>query len=174
MRALRLLGHADSDLLTQAQALLAAHESAFHRALLELEIACALPAAQALHTSLGLLEEGAVRERPGLHLDVATRGVAAALALGDMAQAEALAAVAEALLASAAPLDIERAEVWWTLAALHRAQGRVDTATALLQQGAQWLQHTAENGVAAAHWQVFLHGPGPNATLLAQLRASAG
>ena len=174
MRALRVLGHADSDLLTQAQALLAAHESAFHRALLELEIARALPAAQALHTSLGLLELGAVRERPGLHLHVATRGMAAALALGDVAQAEALATVAEALLASAAPLDIERAEVWWTLAALHRAQGRVDTATALLQQGAQWLQHTAENGVAAAHRQVFLHGPGPNAALLAQLRASAG
>jgi DNA-binding SARP family transcriptional activator len=166
MRATRLLGNADATLLAQAQDLLPAHESAFHRGLLELEIACALPADAALQTSLALLQASAVLERPGLHLHVATRGVAAALALGDLAQAETLAALATPLLASAAPFDIERAEVWLTLAALHRAQGRPDAASALLQQGAQWLRHTAQHGVASADRHTFLHGPGPNARLL--------
>ncbi len=165
MRAARLSGSTDAALLTQAQAMLPAHESAFHRALLELEIACALPAVAALQTSQCFLNVGDVLARPGLHLHVATRGVAAALTLGDVAQAETLAAVATPLLETAAPFDIERAEVWLTLAALHRAQGRPETATALLQHGAQWLQDTAEQGVAAADRQAFLHGPGPNARL---------
>ena len=173
MRADRLLGHVDAARLAQAQALLPAHESAFHRALLELEIACALPPAAALHTSLGLLQVAAVLERPGLHLHVATRGVAAALALGDVAQAQALAAVATPLLASAAPYDIERAEVWLTLAALHQAQGRPEAAAALLQQGAQWLQEAAAHGVAPADRQDFLHGPGPNARLLVWVGSAA-
>ena len=64
LRAARLQGLHDSTLLAQAQALLPAHESAFHRALLELEIACALPADAALQTSLALLQASAVVERP--------------------------------------------------------------------------------------------------------------
>ena len=167
MRALRMLGTADAALLAQAQALLPAHESAFHRALLQLEITRALPPAPALHASLALLQASAVLERPGLHLHVATRALAATLALGDRAQAESLAAVATNLLHNAAPFDIERAEVWLTLAALHQAQGRPDAAAALLRQGQQWMQHTAASGLAAADRQAFLHGPGPNALLLA-------
>ena len=164
MRAARLSGSAHATLLAQAQALVPAHESAVHRALLELEIGCALPAVAALQISQCCLNVSDVLARPGLHLHVATRGVAAALALGDVAQAEALAAVATPLLETAAPFDIERAEVWLTLAALHRAQGR-PAAAALLQHGAQWLQDTAAHGVAAADRQAFLHGPGPNARL---------
>ncbi len=174
LRATRLQGGTDAALLTEAQALLPAHGSAFHRALLELEIACALPPAQALRISLGLLQSGAVQERPGLHLHVITRAVAAALALDDVPQAQALTVLAEPLHARAAPFDIERAEVWLTLAALHRAQGRFDMATALLQKGAQWLQHTAAKSVAPADRQVFLQGAGPNARLLAEVLVSAG
>jgi hypothetical protein len=167
LRALRQQGGHDVALLAQAQALLPAHESPFHHALLALEIAAALPPDQALEVALGLLPASAVRERPGLHLHVAARAAGAALALGRVAEAQALAAQALPLLASAAPLDIDRAEVWHTLACVHQAAGRPAAAAALLQEGAQWLRDTAHRGVAPEERNAFLHGQPAHARLLA-------
>jgi len=121
LRAARAQGRADTGLLAQAQALVDTLDSPFNRALLEIEVACALPPTDALVILTRLLGAPAPRERPGLLLHLAARAAQAELALGELARARRHVEHVQALLPSFAPFDIERDEVARIVADVLRA-----------------------------------------------------
>ena len=121
LRAARVQAQAVPELLAQAQVMIDTHDSPFNRALLELELACALPAARGLVIFERLLLERGTLERPGMQMHAAARAAQSALALGDLARAKGHADQVNALLATCAPYDIERAEVTRIVAEVLRA-----------------------------------------------------
>ena len=167
LRAARLRGHVDDVLLVQAETMLKVQDSPFNRTLLELEAALAIPPAQALPVYTRLQGLPVVLERPGLHMHVAARAAQAHLNLGATEAAWAQVRQVQVLLASGPPFDIERAEVWWTIAQTLSAVGDATAGQAVLRHGAAWLHDTARHHVVE-HWQHgFLYGNPANRRLLA-------
>jgi DNA-binding SARP family transcriptional activator len=167
LRAARLQGRAEPALLAEAEAMVAVHDSPFNRTMLELEVACAWPAARALPVLVRLLGEPVSLERPGLLMHVAARAAAAELSLGHVAEAERYVRQVQDLLTRSAPFDIDRAEVWWIVAESLRAAGDAAAASAVLEQGGAWLRSTAQDGMREAWREGFLRGNAANRRLLA-------
>lgn len=166
LRAARMQGRSDAALLAQTQALRDAIDSPFHRSLLDLELACVLPPAQAMPVYVDALTQRGTLERPGLQLHAAVRAAQAALALGDAALAQRHLAPVQAMLRDGAPLDIERAEVWTIAAEVADANGDAAAAHALRDHGRAWLRASAVSGVAPAWRDAYLRRQPANVALL--------
>ena len=170
LRAARMLGRSQAELLAQAEALSGAIESPFHRSLLELETARSLPDAQALAVFEQVLLEGVTRERPGLTLHAAARAAGAALALGELGRVRPCLDSMRPLLETCAPYDIDRAELWLMAAAVLESSGESAEAESLVEHGAQWLLATAMQ--LPVEWRdAFLQRHPANASLLAKAGA---
>jgi DNA-binding SARP family transcriptional activator len=167
LRAARFQGVQAPDLLAQAREMVTLHDSPYNRTLLELEVAAALPAAEALPVYERLLGDRVSLERPGLLMHVAARAAEAESKSGRGPDAARHAAQAQDLLATCAPFDIERAEVWWIVAAAMRSAGDEASADALLRHGAAWLRKAAQQFVAEPWREGFLQGNPANRRLLA-------
>ena len=170
LRAVRLQGRADAAVQAQAQALLGAIDSPFHRSLLQLELACTQEPAAALPLLEQALTARSTLERPGLRLQVAARAAQAALALGDTPRAQQHLAPLQPSIGACAPFDMERAELWCIAADVWQAVGDEAAAHAVLEQGRSWLIETAATGVAPAWREGFLKLQPANARLLEMLR----
>ncbi|MEP7302242.1 MAG: AAA family ATPase [Caldimonas sp.] len=174
LRAARYRGRAEPTLVAEAQSMVAVHDSPYNRTLLELEVAAALPAAQALPVCLRMIEEPVALERPGLLMHGTARAAAAELALGLTADALRHAQQVQALLATCAPFDIDRADVWAIVAEALRAGGDPAAATAVLGGGAAWLRDTAAQHVAEPWRDGFLRGHPTNRRVLAAATGAGG
>ena len=166
LRAARFQGRTEPGLLAQAQAIIDAHDSPFNRSVLELEVACHLPAEQAFAVHTRLLAERAPRERPGLLMHVAARAAESALTLGDRVQVRGHADHVRALLAVCAPFDIDRAEVWCIVADVLRAQGESGPADDVTRRAAAWLHATLQSGLSPGWRAGFVQARPANARLL--------
>lgn len=172
LRAARMLGRTLAALLTQAEATVEAVDSPFHRCLLELEAARCYLDARALAVCERVLLEGGTRERPGLMLHAAARAAHASLALGDLERAQRHLGSVQALLATCAPFDIDRAELWLMAAQVLQASGDAAGAEALIERGAQWLRAIAAQ-IPEAWRDGFLRRHPANASLLARAARAA-
>jgi DNA-binding SARP family transcriptional activator len=121
LRWQRLFGHVDTALHAELQALATRLGSPFNRALVELELARHLPPPQALAECRRLQASAVAQQRPGLQLHAATLAAQAALNLGDLPAARALARDAQALHGRSAPFDMTATEVHAVLAAVAAA-----------------------------------------------------
>ncbi len=167
LRAARLLGRAEPAWLAEAEAMIAVHDSPYNRTMLELEVACAWPAARALPVLTRLLQDPVALERPGLLMHVAARAAAAELALDHRTEAARHARQVHELLTRCAPFDIDRAEVWWIVADALRATDDPAAAADVIERGATWLRSTAQEGMPEAWRPGFLRGNPANRRLLA-------
>ncbi len=170
LRAARMLGRTQAALLAQAEAMTEAIDSPFHRCLLELEAARSHPDLRALAVFERVLLEGVTRERPGLMLHAATRAAHASLALGDLERAQRHLGCVQALPATCAPFDIDRAELWLMAAQVLQATGDAAGAGLVLERGAQWLQATAAQ-IPDAWRDGFLRRHPANSSLLEKAAA---
>lgn len=143
LRAARMLGRTQAALLAQADAITESIDSPFHRSLLELEAGRSHADARALAVFERVLLEGGTRERPGLMLHAAARAAHASLALGDLERARRHLVTVQALPATCAPFDMDRAELWLMVARVLQATGDATSAELLIERGAQWVLTTA-------------------------------
>lgn len=175
MRSARMQGVPRADWLALTQTMVTQLDSPFNRTLLELEMACALPASAALAVYQRVLGEAVLTERPGLLMHVAARAAQAELMLGRAAAAlDHVADVRSMLAAGSAPFDIDRSDVWWPVVQTLRATGDDAAAGELLAQAQAWLQQTAHDSVAPDRRARFLHGnPGNRRLLLDDSQVSA-
>ena len=173
LRAARMLGRSQAALLAQAEAMTEAINSPFHRSLLALEAARSHPDARALAVFERVLLEDGTRERPGLMLHAAARAARASLALGELEQAQRHLACVQALPATCAPFDIDRAELWLAAAQVMQATGDAAGAALLIERGAQWLRDIAAQ-IPEAWRDGFLRRHPANSSLLATAARRAG
>ncbi|MBK8526922.1 MAG: AAA family ATPase [Rubrivivax sp.] len=171
LRAARMQGRSRGTLVNEAEAMLASIDSPFHRSLLALEVARSLPGERALAACERVLLERGTLGRPGLLLHAATAAAQASMVLGDVDRAWRHLDGVQALLASCAPFDIDRADLWLMAAQVLQATGEAAGARSLIQRGAQWL-HATSRQMPDAWRDGFLRRHPANAGLLA--RAAAG
>ncbi len=167
LRAARMLGRTQAPLLAQVEAMTETIDSPFDRNLLALEAARSQPDARALTVFERVLLESGTRERPGLMLHAAARAAHASLTLDDLERAQRHLASVQALLATCAPFDIDRGELWLMAAQVLQATGDQAAAERLIERGAQWLQDAAAR-IPDAWRDGFLRRHPANSSLLAK------
>ena len=128
LRATRSLGRDTGALEAAAVALIADLASPIHLAMLEFEtLCCALPRA-ALDGYARWHEEPCVVERPGLRMQASLRAAEAALALGELTEADRWLGLAAPVLARLPPFDLDVDSAWRIAEVVYAASGDLDRA----------------------------------------------
>ncbi len=167
LRIARRHTQVDAALLAQAREAAQALESPFNRVMLELEIACELPPAQATDELARLLAHPVARQRPGLQIHAGVKLADALSAIEDLAQARRVIDEALSLATAISPYDLERSELWCTAYRVLAHSGAEGRAHEVIRQGAQWLRETAQMHVAVELQAAFLSKNPDNRCVLA-------